>query len=263
VRLVAALKPRPPFAVLLVTDRDRIGREQVEVSYLLKQIIAAGVRVFECQGAGREITLGSAVDKVILAVENFAAEVEREKARTRTYDAMAHRARAGRSTGGAAFGYVNRPIVGEGGRRSHVERIVESREAAVVERIFTLAAQGWGVKRIAGALNAEAAPAPMPRRAGRPRGWAPSSVREIFAREVYRGVLVWNKRKRDGWGQKRQRPREAPSGSGSRRPRFGSSLTSCGGPRTNSSTVGGRSTSPRATGGPSGACRVASSPPIS
>jgi site-specific DNA recombinase len=209
VRLIAALKPRPPFGVLLVTDRDRIGREQVEVSYLLKQIIAAGVRVFECQGAGREITLGSAVDKLILAVENFAAEVEREKVRTRTYAAMAHRARAGRSTG-AGHLRLRQPSRSWGGwLRSHVERAVEPREAAVVERIFRLAADGWGVKRIAGTLNVEAALAPMPRRAGRPRGWAPSSVREILGREVYRGTLTWNKsRKRDGWGQKRQRPRE-------------------------------------------------------
>jgi len=97
----------------------------------------------------------------------------------------------------------------DGGRRSHVERAIAPGEAAVVERIFTLAAHGWGVKRIASTLNTEAAPAPTPRRAGRPRGWAPSSVREILAREVYRGVLVWNRsRKRDSWGQKRQRPRD-------------------------------------------------------
>jgi site-specific DNA recombinase len=29
-RLLNALKPRPPFQALLITDRDRIGREQIE-----------------------------------------------------------------------------------------------------------------------------------------------------------------------------------------------------------------------------------------
>lgn len=49
------------------------------------------------------------------------------------------------------------------------------------------------MKRIAARLNEDAAPAPLPRRAGRPRGWAPSSVRDILHRELYRGVVVWNR----------------------------------------------------------------------
>ncbi len=43
-RLLNALKPRPPFGALLISDRDRIGREQIETSYILKQLIRAGVR---------------------------------------------------------------------------------------------------------------------------------------------------------------------------------------------------------------------------
>jgi DNA invertase Pin-like site-specific DNA recombinase len=95
-RLLNALKPRPPFQALLITDRDRIGREQIETGYILKQPIRAGVQVIECKGAdGHEITLGSPTDKVIMAVEDFAAEVEREKARRRTHAALLRKARAG------------------------------------------------------------------------------------------------------------------------------------------------------------------------
>src|SRR5262249_13325103 len=36
--LLAALKPRAAFDVLVVYDKDRIGREQFETSYLLKKI---------------------------------------------------------------------------------------------------------------------------------------------------------------------------------------------------------------------------------
>jgi site-specific DNA recombinase len=50
-----------------------------------------------------------------------------------------------------------------------------------------------GVKRIAAELNEHAAAAPMPRRAGRPRGWAPSSVREVLHRELYAGRILWNR----------------------------------------------------------------------
>lgn len=86
----------------------------------------------------------------------------------------------------------------------HVERVIEPQEAAIVRKIFELCAAGLGVKRIAKALNAEGALAPTPRRRGRPRSWAPSSVREVLHRPLYRGEIVWNRlRKRDQWGVKR------------------------------------------------------------
>lgn len=45
-RLMNALKPRPPFQVLIMLEESRLGREQIETAYALKQIIQAGVRVF-------------------------------------------------------------------------------------------------------------------------------------------------------------------------------------------------------------------------
>lgn len=38
---------------------------------------------------------------------------------------------------------------------------------------------------------------------GRPNGWAPSSVREVLLRPLFRGVIVRNQtKKRDVWGRK-------------------------------------------------------------
>ena len=89
---------------------------------------------------------------------------------------------------------------------------MNDREAAVVRRIFALAAMGEGLKAITKRLNAEGATAPRPQQ-GRTRSWAPSSVREILHREMYRGRRVWNKtRKRDKWGQHRQHDRPRPTG---------------------------------------------------
>jgi DNA invertase Pin-like site-specific DNA recombinase len=45
-RLMNALKPRPPFQVLVMSEESRLGREAIETAYALKQLIAAGVRVF-------------------------------------------------------------------------------------------------------------------------------------------------------------------------------------------------------------------------
>src|SRR5690554_4521606 len=51
---------------------------------------------------------------------------------------------------------------------------------------------------------------PRERSAGESQTWSPSSVHEVLFRELYRGVIVWNRtRKRDGWGQHRQTARPA------------------------------------------------------
>jgi hypothetical protein len=36
-----ALKPRPPFHVLILSEESRLGREQIEVSYALKQLVTS------------------------------------------------------------------------------------------------------------------------------------------------------------------------------------------------------------------------------
>lgn len=101
----------------------------------------------------------------------------------------------------AHFGYDNVDIDGGNGRRSHVERRINDAEAAIGRRIFAESAKGHGVTAIAKILNAAGAPAPRAQQ-GRPTAWAPSSVREVLYRDLYRGVMTWNRsRKRNPWGQ--------------------------------------------------------------
>jgi site-specific DNA recombinase len=45
-RLLNALKPRPPFQALVMSEESRLGREAIETAYALKQLVTAGVRVF-------------------------------------------------------------------------------------------------------------------------------------------------------------------------------------------------------------------------
>ncbi len=211
-RLMNAIKPTAPFQVLIMSEEARLGREAIETAYALKQLITAGVQVWFYL-EDRQRTLESPSEKLLLSVTAFADELEREKARQRTYDAMVRKARALHVTGGRVFGYDNVDVPGVSANgdtaRSHVVRQVNDAEAAIVRRIFDLCAAGKGFTSIAKRLNHEGAVCPRPRGA-RPRGWAPSSVREILYRSLYRGEIVWNQsRKRDQWGQKRQRPRPA------------------------------------------------------
>jgi len=200
-RVLNALKPRAPFQVLIVSELSRLGREQLETSYALKQLSQAGVKVVSYL-EDKEVLLDTPVDKFLMSAVSFAAEIEREKARQRTYDAMLRKARAGHVTGGRVFGYEN--VRTDAG---HVERVINEAEAAVVRKIFELTTRGHGRISIAKLLNAKGAPAPRSQQ-GRPCAWAPTSIREVLYRELYRGVIVWNKtRKRDTWGKLKQTDR--------------------------------------------------------
>jgi site-specific DNA recombinase len=207
-RLMNSLKPRPSFQVLVMSEESRLGREAIETAYALKQLVQAGVRVFFYL-EDRERTLDSPTDKIMLSLTTFADELEREKARQRTYDAMMRKAKAGHVCGGRTFGYDNIEVSGPDGRRSHVVREINQAEAAVVRRIFEMSAKGIGLTTIAKTLNTEAAPAPRSQQ-GRPRAWVQSTVREILYRDLYRGLIVWNKtRKRNAWGQAKREARNA------------------------------------------------------
>jgi DNA invertase Pin-like site-specific DNA recombinase len=140
-RLMNALKPRPPFQALIMSEESRLGREAIETAYALKQIVTAGVRVFFYL-EDRERTLDSPTDKIMLSLTAFADELEREKARQRTTDAMVRKAGAGHVTGGSCFGYRNVDVSGADGGRSHVERQIVPDQAAVIVRIFEMCADG-------------------------------------------------------------------------------------------------------------------------
>ena len=126
-------------------------------------------------------------DKIMLSLTAFADELEREKARQRTYDAMhAEGARPATSPAAACSATTTSRFSAQTGQRSHVERRINEAEAAVVRRIFELSrrrrradahheelnAEGGrrrGRSKAAGGLGAvvgarSAAPAALPRR---------------------------------------------------------------------------------------------------
>ena len=177
-RLMSALKPRPPFQVLIMSEEPRLGRENIETGWALKQLVTGGVRVFFYL-EDRERTLDSPIEKIMMQLTAFTDEMEREKARQRTYDAMVRKARAGHVTGGRVFGCETVDVQDAHGRRQYVERRILEEEAAIVRRIFDAWAAGQGVRAIAKLLNAERLPAPRSQQ-GRPTTWAPTSIRAVL-----------------------------------------------------------------------------------
>ncbi len=215
-RRMNGLNPKPPFQVLIMSEESRLGREQIQTAYALQQLMDAGVRVWFYL-TDQERTLNTAMDKVMLSLTNFAAEMEREKAQQRVYDAMVRKAKAGHVTGGKVFGYDNVVVAGAvpnaNGKmtRSHVELRINEPEAEVVRKIFRLYTEGRGFTTIAKTLNADGALCPRPRPITRPHGWAASSVRQIVLRRLYKGEQVWNRTKKrapSGARKVRQRPED-------------------------------------------------------
>jgi site-specific DNA recombinase len=87
------------------------------------------------------------------------------KSSERVHEAHTRLHRAGRVVGGRVFGYCNEDIYNgfdhdDRPLRSHVERVIDPTEAAVVRRIFEMYDSGLGLKRIAKLLTSEDAAAP-------------------------------------------------------------------------------------------------------
>lgn len=217
-RLMSSLRPRAPFQVLIVSEQKSIGREMSETGMAIKQLDEAGVKVWSYTEA-RCLTPRSAVEKLTSSVQSFSDEDHRIKSSQRVTESHSRSVDRGHVVGGRVFGYRNVDIMSgtdQHGRplRSHVERVINETEAPVVLRMFELYASGFGLKAIAKALTNERAPSPKPfaRRSadGVPpvAGWSPSTVRTILTRDIYRGMIVWNKsRKRNDWGKVDQRAR--------------------------------------------------------
>ena len=135
-RLMNALKPKPPFQVLVMSEESRLGREAIETAYALKQLVTADVRVFFYL-EDRERTLNSPIEKAMLALQTMSDEMEREKSGQRTHDALARKMCAGHVVGGRLFGYDNIEVFGiqwEAFARYSGEST--KCEAAVVRRVF-------------------------------------------------------------------------------------------------------------------------------
>ena len=168
----------------------------------------------------KSLTPENAIGKAMASLRAFGDEAHSEATSRRNYEAAAAKHSKGHVVGGRVFGYRNVDVcngVDEHGRpvRSYVDREVDPEQAPTVVRIFEMFASGVGLKGIARQLTAEgvAGPKPFARKDGSGlapyRGWAPSTVRAILAREDYRGVYIWNRsRQRDEvYRNVRQRPR--------------------------------------------------------
>jgi DNA invertase Pin-like site-specific DNA recombinase len=96
-RLLNAARSTPrPFDVVVMAEASRLGRDRLRTELVARYLHERGV-VLGYYGTGEQERLDTPEERFVLAARSFAAELERAKAKERTRDAHAPRARKGTS----------------------------------------------------------------------------------------------------------------------------------------------------------------------
>ena len=184
-RLLEATSRQPlPFEVLLLDDTSRLSRNLGNTMNLVDRLKFIGIRVVAVsQGIDSEDEQAD----VILTVHSLVDSLYIKELAKKTHRGLEGRALQGFHTGGRCFGYDN---VREG---SSVRLQINDMEAAIVRRIFEMAAEGASLRTIAKTLNKDHIHSPRPRAGKHYATWCPTAVREMLRRDLYAGRIVWNR----------------------------------------------------------------------
>lgn len=191
-RLLTAAR-RGEFRVIVAEDASRLWRNMAEQAQRLAELQDLGIHVVTHDLDTRQESAG-----VMSAVTGAMSEQYRKEIGRRTRRGLEGLARAGKSAGGRAYGYV--PAKQSASGKIEIDRA----QAKVVRRIFKMYAQGASARSIANTLNAERVPSPgakhkreQRRRDGK---WLGSAIAGDASRgvgllnnELYIGRQVWGK----------------------------------------------------------------------
>jgi len=213
--LMVAAKTKPkPFDCLLVDDTSRLARYLPDVLSMNDILLYHGVFIY---AVAQRLDCREKASRPLLTLHGMMDEQFLVSLGEKVHRGQEGRTLKGMHPGGKVFGYRNTPIedptrTGKYGRAavSGVKLELDEAEAPIVERVFTMYANGNSLATIAKNLNAEGVQAPQPPRTRQMRAWCPSSIREMVRNERYRGVFVWNRTKKERnpeTGRKTSRPR--------------------------------------------------------
>lgn len=177
---LACIRTAHPDAIY-VHEQSRLTRgDELEVALLFRELRERGVKII-VRGAVRD--LASLDERFMLGIQSVVDRAESERIKERSRRGKRERARQGRKNCGAApFGYWNPP---PGDPRRGTLQVVPEK-AAIIKRIFDMAASGMSRRAIASRLQAEKIPTAKGAR------WQASTIRLILSNPVYIGAHVSN-----------------------------------------------------------------------
>lgn len=175
---------------IVVYDLDRLIRDQAHLWIIYDDVKRAGGSIVVTRQEFSDTPLG----KLIMSIAAFKGEDERNSIRDRTMRGRMSKVSQGRihGSGGQKYGY--RYIIDESGTHTGLRRI-ETSEAEVVKRIFTLIANGESAMSVGRKLKEEGVPSrgeALGRRGAAPY-WDGAGVKRIIADPTYKGetLLMW------------------------------------------------------------------------
>ncbi|MDN4631151.1 recombinase family protein [Sphingomonas sp. PsM26] len=147
-------------------------------------------------GGGQGRRLGARLQSII-------GEQQRMRIAYTTRCGLRGKATRGSATGGRVLGY-RREITGEDAQGRALDQLsIDDEQAELVRRIFRLYADGWSLKRICNALNADGIPSPRAREREKYNAgvWNPSTLsvdvtrgEGILNNELHIGCRIFNHR---------------------------------------------------------------------
>jgi site-specific DNA recombinase len=180
---------------LIIEDVDRLSRDAEHLHYMVK--------LFRLHQIAVHTVVAGKVDDLVLAFKGIIGEQQRMRIVYTTRRGLRGKATRGGATGGRALGY-RREITGEDAQGRELDQLTtDDEQAELIRRIFRLYADGWSLKRICNALNADGIPSPRARERGKYNAgvWNPSTLsgdvalgEGILNNELYIGRRIFNRR---------------------------------------------------------------------
>jgi DNA invertase Pin-like site-specific DNA recombinase len=182
--LDATSRTQRPFDVLLLDDTSRLSRNLGDIVRFTEALKFREFRiVFVSQGFDSENDQAD----VLMAVHGMVDSMYIKELAKKTHRGLQGRALQGLHTGGRCYGY---DIVRVG---DEVRQEINGQEAAIVRRIFEMAADGGSLKTITKTLNSEHVQPPRKRAGKNDATWCHNAIREMLRNELYIGRLIWNR----------------------------------------------------------------------
>ena len=197
------------FDVLIVDELSRLTRRPSELFGLHERLQFWGIGLVSLLEGLDTVTAPEAA-KAIFALKSYTNETEGQTNAHRSRRGLEGRVLAGYHAGGAPYGYRTRPVHADKpgdppgtGPVIGYEYLIHEGEAAVIQRIFQMYADGMSSRKIAALLNAEGVLPPGARwrdRDGVRRTWSHGAIHGdqkkglgILNNEKYIGRLIWNR----------------------------------------------------------------------
>jgi site-specific DNA recombinase len=186
-RLVADVD-KNKFQAVLVWKISRLSRNMLDTLVLLDTFEDYDVKFISYS---ENFDTSSPIGKLVVQLMASIAEMERNTLSENVKLGMTQRAKEGSWNGGVVFGYDS----------IKKELVVNLKEAEIVQHIFTLYADGKGLKAIANHLNKAGY------RTKRDRHFSINGIAQILDNPVYNGKIRWLQV--ENWDKKRRRGKNA------------------------------------------------------